>query len=387
MGLQWDGDARGFERRFGSGGKLLFAAAPGCVNLMGERAGLHEGFALPVAIDRHVRAVGRARDDSTVRIGSATLRGEARFDLSAPTSEAQGWVRRAEIAIRLALEGVSKPRGFDLWLDSDLPVGRGLGSSTAAMAAVSKVAAAANGLAPDPLDFARSLQLAEERFSGAACGPIDALAALLGRRGHALLADCRSLETRAVVLPAGWSLVLLDSGVHHDLFASELHRRRVECAQVLRLLRAADPGLRSLRDVRSERLEEVAGRADATCLRRCRHVVTEDERVHRVAAALAAADVRAVGELFAASHRSLRENYQSVAPEIEALVDAAARTPGCLAARPTGGGFGDCTVNLVDSGQTETFVAAASAHFRAATGREARAVVVTAADGVLAGSS
>ncbi len=385
MSLQWDRDAQAFERRFGSGGKLLFVAAPGRVNLMGEHTDYHDGFVLPAAVDRHVRVLGRLRDDSAVRIHSETFSSAFGFELAGSMSDSKGWARRAEGIMRLVLEGRAAPRGLDVWVDADLPVGGGLGSSAASMAAFGLLAAQANGVALDRVGLARVMQQAEHRLAGVNCGIMDQLAVLLGKRGHALLLDCRSLETRQVALPSAWALVVLDTTIRHDLASSEYNKRQVECAQVMRLLHASNPDARTLRDVRAEHLDALV-RPDAVGLRRCRHVVAENERVHRTVRALEAADAKEVGELFAASHQSLRELYEVSCPELDAMVDAARKAPGCIAARMTGGGFGGCTINLVEAGRAEEFVAAALAGYRAATDRQGKAIVGPAVDGAATGT-
>ena len=386
MTLNWENDRKAFERQFGSKASVLFVAAPGRVNLIGEHTDYHDGFVLPAAIERHVRVLGRARGDATVRIYSETFQNNYELSLAVPMpADTRGWARRAEGIIRTVLKGVERPRGLEIWIDADLPVGGGLSSSAASMAAFGMLAARVNGIELDRLASARMLQQAEHRFAGVRCGIMDQLAVLLAKRDHALLLDCRSLETRHVALPTGWSLVVMDTGVRHDLATSEYNKRQLECADALRVIAKTQPKVQSLREVSAADLEEVAARIHPVGLRRCRHVIAENERVHRAVTALENADTRAIGELFAASHRSLRDDYEVSCPELDALVEAAWGAPGCIGARMTGGGFGGSTVNLVVAEKTEAFVEAVRAAYQRSIGRDAKAIVTAAAEGATAG--
>ena len=180
------------------------------------------------------------------------------------------------------------------------------------------------------------------------------------------------------------ALVVLDTGVKHDLAASEYNQRQAECAKVLEVMQARRSGIRALRDATEADLAGVAESCHAMGLRRCRHVLAENGRVHSAVEALGRADGRRLGELFAASHQSLRDDYQVSCVELDAMVEAALTAPGVVAARMTGGGFGGCTVNLVDRTKTDLFAGAALESYRIATGREGRALATCASDGVRA---
>ncbi|HEY3449436.1 MAG TPA: galactokinase [Myxococcales bacterium] len=379
-----DADLRSFEQRFGGGARLA-VVAPGRVNLIGEHTDYHDGLVLPAAIERAVRVLARPRPDAIVELYSASFGTLHRFDLSQPMpADLPGWARRAEGIVREVLASADQAVGFQAFVDADLPLGGGLSSSAASMAALGTVAARANGRSLEPLAFARTLQQAEHTFAGVRCGIMDQLAVLLGKRDHALLLDCRSLETRHVALPPDWALVVLDTGVKHDLATSEYNRRQEECASGLSALRRHRPSIRALRDATEADLDAVAGELGPVAQRRCRHVVAEDARVLQAVEALARADAPALRSLFEASHQSLRDGYEVSCPELDAMVEAARGAPGCLAARMTGGGFGGSTVNLVERPRAAAFADAALAAYRRATGRDGRAIVTRAADGVRA---
>ncbi|MHB8877261.1 MAG: galactokinase [Myxococcaceae bacterium] len=371
-------------QRFGAGGAAVLVSAPGRVNLIGEHTDYHDGFVLPAAIERRVMAIGRARSDGRVVLHSRTFAGEHAFRLSEPLGPVRGWARRAEGIVRAVLGGVAAPGGLEAVLDADLPVGGGLSSSAASMAAVGELAARLHGVSLEKLAFARTLQRAEHELAGVQCGLMDQLAILLGRPGHAVLIDCRSLSAEPVPLPKRWALVVLDTGVRHDLASSEYNQRQRECAAVLERICALHPSVRALRDVTAEQLREAAPGCDPAGVRRCRHVLGENERVLSARAALERGDGAELGRLFAASHQSLRDDYQVSCRELDWMVQAARSAPGCVAARMTGGGFGGSTVNLVEREKTDAFVAHALDRYHSLGGKGGQAIVTSAAEGVTA---
>jgi galactokinase len=198
---------------------------------------------------------------------------------------------------------------------------------------------------------------------------------------HALLLDCRSLEHRPVGLPSGVQLVLCHSGVPRGLAGSKYNDRRAECDRAVAILRELDPTIRSLRDVTPALLTAGADRLDDVARRRATHVVAEDQRVLDTVRALEAGDLATVGQSFAASHRSLRDDFEVSSPALDALVDIATAVPGVIGARLTGAGFGGCTVNLVRDEAVESLRAAVLAEYPPRTGLTPMVLEVRAADG------
>jgi galactokinase len=247
------------------------------------------------------------------------------------------------------------------------------------------VATALTSLAGWTLDrpaIARAGQEAEHRFVGTRCGIMDQLVSMLGRLGHALLIDCRSLQTRAVPLPADRAcLLVFDSGVRHRHASGEYNVRRSQCEQAVERLGAVLPGIRALRDVTPDQLARHAGALPEPLLRRARHVVGEIDRTVQAASALSQGDLAGFGRLMFASHRSLRDDYEVSVAELDALVAAAADAPGMLGARMTGGGFGGCAVALVESGQVEAAAGTIATEFARRFGRTPEWFLTGAADG------
>jgi galactokinase len=246
---------------------------------------------------------------------------------------------------------------------------------------------AAWGLDIDDKQLALLGQRAENEFVGVQCGIMDQLAAALGVAGHALLIDCRSLACDPVPLgleQRGLALVVADSAVPRRLEASAYNQRREECAEALRLLRAAQPELApaALRDVSAADLDAHGAALPPALLRRARHVVSELARVRQAVDALRAGEVEAFGALMNASHQSLRDDFEVSCPELDRLVSLAQALPGVLGARLTGAGFGGCTINLLRAQAVETFQREVIERYRRETGFAGRAFLYRASDGL-----
>ncbi len=355
--------------------------APGRVNLIGEHTDYNEGYVLPAAIDLEIRVAFVPTADRRVELRSEATGERASIDLDAigPSPGAMaGYV--AGVAWALAGAGIAT-HGFRGTLASTLPPASGL-SSSAALELAAAWALAADPASIDPLELARICQRAENAYVGVNCGLMDQFASANGVAGAALLLDCRSLAWRPVALPvAGHTLVVIHTGSPRSLGTSQYNARRAQCEAAVAVLAADDPSIRSLRDVTAAMLPAVRARVDEETYRRCRHVVTENARVEATVAALAAGDVAAVGDLWAASHDSLRDDYEVVSPELDALVEIAAAVPGVVAARMTGAGFGGCTVNLVEREAVPALTAAVLADYPTRTGLTPRVLPVAAVAG------
>ncbi len=359
----------------------VVAAAPGRVNLIGEHSDYNEGFVLPMAIDRRAAVAVAPSGEGCCRVVAMDRAGEvASFEGVGRGAATPGWARYAEgVVSLLRARGVDVPM-FDAALASDVPVGGGLSSSAAVEVAFAVALGALAGGALDPLSLAALCQRAEHEFAGVPCGLMDQLAAVFGRAGHAMLIDCRTVEVRPVPMDAARASVLVvDSGVRHELASGEYAERRRECDQAAAALAERDPGVRSLRDAAEDAIERAG--LEATLHRRARHVVRENERTLEAARLLEAGDMAGVGRLMLESHASLRDDYEVSCPELDALVEIASATPGVIGARMTGGGFGGCVVALVEPERTSGAGGAIAAAYERRVGVRARWMVVGAADG------
>ncbi|HYY97895.1 MAG TPA: galactokinase [Pyrinomonadaceae bacterium] len=360
---------RAFAERYGRAARCF--RAPGRVNLIGEHTDYNGGFVLPMAIDRSTLVAAAAREDRLVNVHSLN-RGESfTFDLDRPGEPRRGlWLDYVEGVARALESRGARLRGADLMLVSDVPEGAGLSSSAALEVSSGLALASVSGAEVDRVTLALAGQQAEHTYVGTMCGIMDQFVAALGREGHALLIDCRTLEATAVPLDTSEVCVAItDTNVKHELSGSEYNARRAECEEGVRLLRRFIPGAEQLRDVSVGQFERYAAELPEVVRRRCRHVVTEDARTLAAADALRGGDLKEVGRLMRLSHESLRDDYEVSCPELDMLAETAWGVRGVLGSRMTGGGFGGSTVSLVRRERLADFRAALEGPYAARFGR------------------
>jgi galactokinase len=370
-----------FESEFGEMPRLF--SAPGRVNLIGEHTDYNDGFVLPVAIDMRTVVAGIPRDDRRVIVRSLDMDETAEFDLDIPGETRRGlWIDYVEgVARMLEARGIALG-GANLILESDVPVGSGLSSSAALEISTGFALISLAEGTLDRVELALAGQLAEHIHVGTMVGIMDQYISALGQEGHALLIDCRTLEYTAVPFDTSrCSIVICNTKVEHELATSEYNTRRRECSEGVDLLQGALPEILALRDVTPEQLERNRELLPETIYRRCRHVVTENRRTEQAAEALKRGDFTEMGRLMAASHLSLRDDYEVSCPELDVLVEIASSVPGVFGARMTGGGFGGCTVNIVERSAVEALRAAVMTEYPMRTGIEPEVYVSSAAGG------
>ena len=340
--------------------------APGRVNLIGEHTDYNDGFVMPAAIEFAAYVEVNQRADRRLVVRSENYAETREFDLDDPEPRPQGhwsdYVRGVAVTLERAGRHIT---GADLRVRSDVPMGAGLSSSAAIE--VATALALLRDVQIDKTTLATLCQRAENEFVGVRCGIMDPFIACHARAGHALMLDCRTLEYRLSPLPRGVKLVIANTMVRHSLAGGEYNRRRAECEEG-----AAFFG-RSLRDVTLGDLERERGELAEIVYKRCRHVITENARVLAASVALEQGNLPAFGELMYQSHRSLRDDFEVSCAELDALVDIAGRAPGVYGSRMTGGGFGGCTISLVQEQHVEAF--------REAAGRVAIVYVSGAVEG------
>ncbi|MEP7378946.1 MAG: galactokinase [Chloroflexota bacterium] len=363
----------------------LTVRAPGRVNLIGEHTDYNDGLVLPAAIDLEIRIDLVPRADRLVRLELAADGRLGQLDLDAIGAPTGGWLDYvAGVALELTRSGLPTG-GLDGRLSATLPASAGLSSSAALeLAAAWALLSAADGFTPNSVErlaLARLCQRAENDYVGVRTGLMDQFAASCGEAGCALLLDCRSLDYRPVVLPRGLQLVVVETGAKRRLAASEYNQRRSECERGVDVLRARGEQVASLRDATLDMLDRAATDLGDVVYRRCRHVVEENTRTLAAVRALESDDRIALGELFAASHTSLRDLYEVSSPALDAAVDVATATRGVVASRMTGGGFGGCTVNLVEPDVVDALRSALERDYVARTGLAPVVHLVTAASG------
>ncbi len=355
-----------FRSRFD--GEPRFFRAPGRVNLIGEHTDYNDGFVLPAALDLATYVAIAPRRDSLIRVHSVNLDADVSFDLAAPQRPSHDWTDYIRgVAVELSRSGYQL-RGADLAVLGTFSMGSGLSASAALEVAFGFAMLSVSEVRIDRLALAKICQRAENEFVGMRCGIMDQFISCHGVEGAALLLDCRSLDARAIPIDASVRIVVCNTMVHHELASSAFNQRRSDCEEAVRLLAPELGAIQSLRDVTPARLEAHRAALPDLIFRRARHVVSENRRVIDAVAALEQSDFAEAGRLMNASHQSLRDDYEVSCKELDLMVELARQAPGVHGARMTGGGFGGCTVSLVDAGAAEAFADSVGPAYREATG-------------------
>jgi galactokinase len=369
-----------FERRF-SASPAFVVRAPGRVNLIGEHTDYNDGFVLPMAIDRAVWIALRPRGDERVVGHSLDLDQTVVFSLEdvtrgRRTDRASGWGEYLKgVAWALQEAGYSL-QGWEGVVAGDVPIGAGLSSSAALEMATAQAFATTSGFAWDPPTMAKLGQRAENKWVGVNCGIMDQMISAAGMAGHALLIDCRSLETEVVPLPPDTAVIVLDTATRRGLCDSAYNERRAQCEAAARFF-----GVAALRDVTLDQFCSQADQLEDVICRRARHVVTENARTLQAAEVMHRGDAAALGRLMDGSHSSLRDDFEVSCEELDAMVTCAQQQELCFGARMTGGGFGGCAVALVHASAARALAPAIATCYQATTGITPQVYVCTATDG------
>lgn len=370
-----------FQNHFGDPSSTFFVRAPGRVNLIGEHVDYNNGFVLPIATPMSTRLRIRPRHDRQVQIYSSNFQTRLSFSLD-HLEKQDSWLDYViGVARELASESVPL-HGFEGVLESDVPTASGLSSSAALEVSA---ALAFTHLAQQPMaaaDVALLCQRAENRFIGVNCGIMDQMAVAACQENHALLLDCRSLETQQIPFALQeHSIVVTDSGAPRELAASAYNQRRLQCEEGLSILQKFLPHAESLRDITLTEYFQYESQIPELTRKRVRHVISEVERTECAAKLLKNNDLVRFGDCMNASHESLRNDYEVSSNELDWLVHWSRTHDGVLGARLTGAGFGGCTVTLIKSSEVADFIERLPTEYSAATGRSARCWVCMAAPG------
>jgi galactokinase len=344
-----------FNRHFKQPPSLL-AIGPGRVNLIGEHTDYNDGFVLPVAIKRDIRIALRPREDRRVKVFSLEYNDWYEFSLDdLRYNQEMLWTNYVQGVAWVLQELGIKLRGFDGIISGNVPRASGLSSSAALEVATATafLAASEQSDALDGVKIALAAQRAENQFVGVNCGIMDQFISVLGQEGQALLIDCRSLEYQLIPVPKEAALVIGNTKASRSLAGSAYNERRRQCEEGVAILQGVLPNVRALRDVSSAQLEEHKGLLSEIVYRRCRHVVSENERVLQTVEALTRNDLTTMGQLMNASHTSLRDDYEVSSPALDAMVGAMRSVSGVYGARLTGAGFGGCAVALAQPGREQ----------------------------------
>ena len=359
-----------FSEQFGGEAEHFFRA-PGRVNLIGEHTDYNGGFVLPTAIDLGTFVAVRRRDDEQVHVVAADFdeqRSEFTISTDIPMSEDATWSNFIRGVVQVLRSMSYSFTGIEMVVAGNLPKGVGLSSSASLEVVTGLALARLNGLPLPVLEIARIGQQAENEYVGCNCGIMDQLISAGGKENHALLIDCRTLTTTPVPLPEDMSVIIIDSGLRRKLVESAYNDRRRECEEAAKFLKVPE-----LRDATLDYMTEVSGEWDPVLYRRARHVISENQRTLDAVEALRDGDMRRMSLLMAASHNSLRDDFQVTLPDIDYLVDVVSGVvKGEGGVRMTGGGFGGCVVALAPKSQVSEIRRAVETYYTVNTGNQAR---------------
>lgn len=357
-------------------------AAPGRVNLIGEHTDYAEGFVMPAAIDFATLAGISPRTDGKIVIYSENYGEERIFDASAlPTKGSKHWSDYPMgVVVTLAGEGLTIP-AFSLSLWGDVPLGSGLSSSAALEVSTAlAVTSLAEVSFPGPI-LARLCQRVENEYVGANCGIMDQFISANGKEDHALLLDCRDLSFKLAPIPANVALVIANTMVKHSVAGGEYTSRRAQVEEAAAVIGRHRPEVRFLRDATVEDLAKWGSEMSPDAVKRARHVITECTRTVAACDALMHHDLVELGRLMADAHTSYSKDFEGSCVEADAMVALAQDLPGLIGARLTGGGFGGCTINLVEREHAAEFSEALGARYTTEIGIVPQIMVCHASNG------
>ena len=352
------------------------------MNLIGEHTDYNDGFVLPAAIEFYCWAAIAPRHDRKLVIHSEKFNESVEEAIDSLSPLAKKHWANYPLGVAWTLRQAGKPlTGANIYLAGEVPLGAGLSSSASVEVATGFALLSLSGGNIDRKELALLCQKAENEFVGAHVGIMDQFVSCYGRALIALLLDCRSLEHQFVRLPADVQLVICNTMVKHELASGEYNARRAECEEGVRILRIVLPQIRALRDVTLSQLDEHQQILPPKVIARCRHVITENARVLSAVEAFHRGDSKALGPLMQESHRSLRDDYEVSSKELDLMVEIATVQPGLIGARMTGGGFGGCTINLVEAAAVADFKRKVAAEYSSRTGLTPEIYVSPASEG------
>ena len=342
-----------FVQRYGR--EPLLVSAPGRINFIGEHTDYNKGFVLPGAVDKRIYAAIAENGTQTVNVFARQFGESVSFEVN-ETTPRQGWINYL-LGVTYYVQQIGvKIRGIDVLIDGNVPVGAGMSSSAALCSAYGFALNELFQLDYSRMELAVIGQKTEHDFVGLQCGIMDQFASLHGKAGFAMKLDCRSLEFEYVPFDfPDYKIVLVNTMVSHELSGTEYNVRRQQCEEGVALLKKYYPEVSSLRDVNYEQLTRHWQEFNAIVYDRCTYIVNENQRLLAACDALRHGDLPGFGEMMYASHKGLSKRYGVSCKELDFLVEKSKTIKTVAGARMMGGGFGGCTINIVQANAVDTF--------------------------------
>lgn len=364
------------------GNDYLLVKSPGRINIIGEHTDYNDGFVLPAAIDKAIYITISARTDNEIHLYSFDFDQKYQTNSEEIHKSGMHWANYLLGVIDELFKDGYRFGGFNCVFGGDIPIGAGLSSSAAIECGLTYALNSVYGLKIAPKDIALISQRAENNFVGLRCGIMDQYVNVFGKKKSVILLDCKDLSHNYYPLRLGnYTIVLCDSHVKHSLASTEYNVRRRECETGVTTLKKYNPGITSLRDVTIEMLNEHKSELTDTVYKRCKYVLEENTRVHEVCTNLSENKLTAVGESLYATHIGLRDEYEVSCSEVDVLFDIAYNHPGVIGSRMMGGGFGGCTLNIVDKHAVKDFINTVEKEYEEKTGMKTIIYKVKTEDG------
>jgi len=365
------------------GRQAITVQSPGRINIIGEHTDYNDGFVLPAAIDKKmVLQLNKSTSETHATITANNLGESFSFDVTGFSPQPGGWQNYLLGVLHELQKLGGQIPGFEAVFEGDVPIGGGMSSSAALECSFAFALNELFSLGLETLQLIKASQMAEHHFVGIKCGIMDQFASMMGRKDQVLLLDCRSLQHRYFPLELGnHQFLLLNTNVSHSLASSEYNARRAECEEGVALLKRDLPEITNLRDVSLEQLKNSRQKLPEQIFCRCHHVVSENKRVLDATGAMLANDPAALGALIYQSHFSLQNDYEVSCPELDFLVQQTLDKPYILGSRMMGGGFGGCTINVIEKNRVSEFVDAIAKNYRTRFGLDLTPYLVSIEDG------
>ena len=360
----------------------ILVKSPGRINIIGEHTDYNDGFVMPAAINKAIYVAVSKRDDDEIHLYSESYQAAYQSSVAAIEKSELSWANYVlGVADQLVKRGY-KIGGFNLYLDGNVPLGAGLSSSAALECATAFAIDHLNNLQISQMDLALISQKAEHVFAGVNCGIMDQFASVFGKKDHAVLLDCRSMEYEYIPLKLdGYKLVLFNTNVKHSLADSAYNKRRSQCEQGVAWIKSHHAEVNSLRDADLMMLKTYVEPKDSDVYQKCKYVVEEIARIQQAAETLKQGDLVALGKLMLETHEGLSKEYEVSCKELDFLVDYVKNLDYVLGARMMGGGFGGCTINIVKDEEIDTLISEISTLYSNEFGLSLDAYIVETANG------
>jgi galactokinase len=335
----------------------LVVRGPGRINLIGEHTDYNDGFVLPAAIDKAIYFAIAPREDDNCNIYAFDLNSSDTFNISTIRKSDKSWANYLIGVVDELQKAGQKIKGFDLVFGGDIPLGAGVSSSAAVETGLAFALNQLYALGLETMQMVKIGKAAENNFVGVNCGIMDQFASMFGKKDTVIRLDCRSLEYQHFPLSLpNHTVILCNSGVKHSLGDSEYNTRRLECEEGLRILGGIYPNVKSFRDLTLAMVEEAKASLSENVFKRCVYVVGEIDRVIVACEALERNDLATFGKKMYETHDGLQHNYEVSCEELDFLVDQTREDDGVVGSRMMGGGFGGCSINIVEKSKTEAFL-------------------------------